>query len=116
VEPAFIVGEEVIAPRDGLAQRALARGHVCSPAGRELEPALESAEEGRRRQHLAPGRGELDGERESIEPLADLGDDRRGLVCELEVGSDGAGSFQEQHHRVGLGEGRHGILALGCDA
>jgi hypothetical protein len=116
MEPAILVGEEVIAPGDCLAQRALPCGHVCASAGREVEPALEAAEEGRRGQHLAPGRGELDGEGKPVEPLADLGDDRRGLVRELEVGPDSAGPLHEQQHRVGLGERRHGILALGRDA
>jgi hypothetical protein len=116
MEPAFLVGEKVIAPRDCLAERALPRGHVCASAGRELEPALEAAKEGGRRQHLAPGRGELDPEGEPVEPLANLGDDRRALVRELEVGPDGAGPLHEQHHAIGLGQRRHGILALGCDA
>ncbi len=116
MQPAFLVGEKVIAPCDRLAKGALTPRHAGAARGRELEPALEAAKERRRRQHLAPGRRELDGEGQPVEPLADLRNDRRGLVRQLEVGPDRAGPLNEEHHRLGLAQGRNGILALGGNA
>ena len=59
---------------------------VCWRAGRSRPPpvrtsqaALQTRQQRGRRKHLDPGRGELDGERQSIQTTADRGD-RRGVL------------------------------------
>jgi hypothetical protein len=103
VQTAFLVGEEVVAPGDRLAESALAGRHVRASCSRKLEAALEAAEQRRGRQHLAPRSRELDGKGKPVEPLADLRDDRGRLVGQLEIGPDGARPLHEQHHRLVLG-------------
>jgi hypothetical protein len=130
VQPAFLGGKEVVAPRDCLAKRALASRYIGASRGRELEAALEAAEKRRGRQYLAPGRRKLDGERKPVESRRNLGDNRGRLVCQLEIGPNGAGPLHEQHHSLVLGrlqsrvhigrlrktQRRNGILTFGGDA
>ncbi len=93
----------------------LCRGDFAPSRGRELQPILEPAQEGSGWENLCPGRGELDGERQPVEALADLGDDRLRLLVQLEVRAHGAGALDEEKHSLRAGERRHRILALGRD-
>ena len=66
-----------------------------------------------------PGRGELDRERQAVEPADDLGDGGGVLGGQREVLADGHGPLEEQPHRlrpgdrleVGLAGGRNGRAA-----
>ena len=71
--------EQVVAPGDRVAHRALPRRQVAAAAGQQGQPLLEPGQERRRRQDLHPGRGKLDGQRQAVEAAADGGDG--GGVC-----------------------------------
>ena len=64
--------KQVVAPQQRVAQRALAGGYVARTAGQQLQPALQASEDLRGRERPDPRRGELDRERQPIEPRADL--------------------------------------------
>ncbi len=81
--------QQVVAPLDRRPQRALALGRVARAAGQQVEPAAEALEDRRRGEQPRAGGGELDGERQAVEPPADLGD--RGIA-----GVDVAGPADEQ--------------------
>ena len=119
--------EEVVAPRDRVAERALPLRERRTGPRRQVEPALQPLEERLRRKHFAPGGRELDREREPVEPHADLCDRTNIRVRHLEVGPDGTRTLDEQPRRVRLQERlrcrrsggkpqrRDGILALARD-
>lgn len=72
-EQALLVGpEQVVAPRDGIAQRPLPVGQVAGPAGQKLKPALEAGDHRFRLKQLDAGGGELDRERQAVQTSADL--------------------------------------------
>src|SRR5205085_11708715 len=74
------VVEQVVAPLDRVPQRALAVPR--SAAGQEREALLpEPVEDLRRRQQLDACRRELERERDSLQPTADLGD-RGGVIVD----------------------------------
>ena len=73
--------EEVVAPRDGPAQRALALRHVGRARADDVDPALEALVDRGRREEADPRGGELDGQGHA----AQVGDDR-GHVARVGVG------------------------------
>ena len=84
--PAPLRIEQLIAPRDHPAHRTLPLGCVDRPIREECERTLESVQHLRERERLHSGRGELDRERQVIEPIADRGDrepipDERRVAC-----------------------------------
>ena len=115
-----------MAPLEGRAQRPLAARQVLRAADEQVERPVETMVHRRGRQELRARSGELDRERQPVEPRADLGDCGGVLLVELEVRVDGAGTGGEQPHRVvrgqlleaqpgaGLGrcEGRDRVLVL----
>ena len=108
-----------MAPLDGRVQRAVA----VRPAarGEELEPIGESLDDLVRGELCDLRGGELDGQRDAVEPPADLGDVGRVGLGHHEVGAYRDGAVAEQAHRVrGLGElgrviRRHGKRRDGVD-
>ena len=88
--------EQVVAPLDRRAQRALALGHIARAAGQERENRVEALEEQLGREELRPGGGELDREREAVEAAADRLDRRVG--CELPP--DGTRTLDEERRSV----------------
>src|SRR5215213_344300 len=56
------------------------------------------------RKDLDASRRELDGQRQPVEPDADLGDDSRVLVGDNEVGLDGPDALQKERRRIALSE------------
>ena len=121
---ALVRAEQVVAPADRRRESALARRRVARTGGEEVRFPFEAREDlGRREQLRARGR-ELDRERQSVEPAADLRDFRCAGRVELETGIDRLRPRREQPQRVGLNErlerkvgvrgveGRHRILAL----
>jgi hypothetical protein len=65
--------QQIVAPSDGLAHRLLPWGAVAVAAGQQGERAVQPLEQGGHRQDPQAGRRQLDGERETIQPAADLG-------------------------------------------
>src|SRR5215218_1687411 len=59
--------EQVMTPGDGVAQRPLPRREVARAAG-QRQPATESDQECLWREEFHPGGGQLDGERQTVEP------------------------------------------------
>jgi hypothetical protein len=116
--------QQVVAPVDRGRERALASRGIARPAREPVRLALEPLEDLGRREQFRPCRRELDGERQPVEPRADLGDLRRARRVELEARVDGTGARGEEPQRVGLDERlerpagvgrverRHRILAL----
>jgi hypothetical protein len=67
------VAEQLVAPRDGRLEGALARQHVARPAGEQPEAVRQPGEDLRGREHPDARGRELDGEGEPVQPVADLG-------------------------------------------
>ena len=61
---------------------------------------LHPGEQRLRRQHLDPRRGQLDRQRQAVQPGADLGDDERVVLCEHELGRDRPRALEEERDRV----------------
>ena len=65
--------EEVVAPADRGGQRPLPRWHVPRSADEQGQRVFQAFQQHLRRQHPQAGRGELDGQRQPVEPSADFG-------------------------------------------
>ena len=120
--------EQVVAPGDGVAQGALPRRSIARSTGKDGQATFQPFLKGVRRQESDPRRGELDGQRQPIEALADGDDGGSVLLGQREVGHDGACSLHEEVDRGHEGElgqrqnpflrrqgqGRHRNLVLGA--
>ncbi len=98
VELALGLGQALVAPVDGRAQRALSLREIDGSLHLECEPFPEGAEDLRRRQHCEPRGDELDRERQAVESTADLVDG-----CERVVSQDdaaGGSELDEERRRV----------------
>ena len=95
-------GQQVVAPLDRRPQRLMANGQVAVSCGQELERTGDPRQDLRRREEVAPGRRELDRERDSVEQAADLGDGRRVRFGQLESRVDRSGTGHEHRHGVVL--------------
>ena len=117
--------EQVVAPVDRVAERALPCRQVVRAAGEEVEPLLEPPQDRLRREQLHPSCRELDRERKTVEAPADPRHCGRVLVRELEARLDRAGAVEEELDggracerasaltvRLGQGERRHRELPL----
>ena len=60
--------EQVVAPADRRAQRLLALGRVARAGAEQVEPARQAVEDLGRGEDLDPGGGELDRQRQPVEP------------------------------------------------
>ena len=70
--------EEIVAPIDRPAQRLLAGRQIPRAPGQQLQPLLQARAHGGRGKQLDARGGELDGEGQTVQARADLGD-RRGV-------------------------------------
>ena len=100
--------EQVVAPLDRRAQRALALGRVARAARQERESRVEALEEPLGSEELRPRGRELDREREAVEAAADRLD--RGVGCEL--APDGTRPLDEERRRLARRERLEPILPL----
>ena len=101
-EQLFGLGAKFVAPVDKRAQGLLARhGHPAS-AGQQRKSPVQPFHDLRERQSAQPGGGELDGQRDAIEPVAQLHHGIGVLLCHSEIGIDGAGAIDQQAHRLVL--------------
>jgi hypothetical protein len=85
--------EQGVAPVDRRTQRLLPRSEIARPSPQQLQPALEPAEQLLGREQPAPGCGELEGERQTVETSANRR--QHGFVA-CEIGPDRAGALSEQ--------------------
>ena len=79
----LVVEEQLVAPVDDGPQRLLAGQRGARPAGEQAEPVVEPGGDLRDRERPGAGGGQLDGERQPVEPGADVGDDAVGVVGEV---------------------------------
>ena len=107
----LVEGEQVVAPCDRSAKGALSFGQVARAAGQQTQTPLEARQDLCRGERLDAGGRQLDGQREVVQPTADLGDR---LVGD-EAGFDGPGSGQEQRKPLGGGQRRHRVFLLAAD-
>ena len=85
-QPLLRFVEQVVAPGDRAPQRLLAFGQIARAAGQDLQPALESSQHRRGRQRLDARRRQLEGQRQPVEAVADLGNGPRILAGQRKVG------------------------------
>ena len=123
---ALVRPQQVVAPVDRGGERLLACRRVARAGLQQVRLAFEPLQNLSRREQLRSRRGELDCERQSVEPPADAGDLRCAGRVELEARIDRLRPRREEPHRVGLDERlerkvgvgsverRHRVLALGC--
>ena len=127
-QPLLVRVEERVAPADRRAERPLPQRQVAIAGGEEVQGVVEPLEESRGLEDPRAGGGQLEGERQAVEPAADLGD-RRGVgLAQREAGLDLRGPLDEERHgraaperveRLGAGRGqlerRQAELGLGAD-
>ena len=119
--------KQIVAPGDGVAQGLLAGRQIARAAGQHVQGlrAAQAGQQGGWRQQPGPRGGQLDRQRQAIQPRADLGNHRGIFRREREVGAHRLRACHKQRHcRVGgqrLGRGgawrgqgqrRHGQLVL----
>ena len=88
--------QQIMAPGDGGAQGLLSRREVACPAREDRQPLIEPRQERGRGQQAHAGGGQLDREREAVQPLADryhVGDIVR---TQTEGGFDRLGAFDKE--------------------
>jgi hypothetical protein len=77
--------EELVAPFDGGPHRPVVRRRESSAPAQRPEPGLQTREDLCRGHHADPGGGQLDRQRQAIEPRAQLGDRRVRLLAGHEL-------------------------------
>ena len=96
--------EEVVAPLDRAAERALPVGQITGACREEVKGRAQPLQDRLGRKDLDARRGELDGERQAVEPRADLGDGARVRGRDAEVWLDRDCALDEEPHRLRLRE------------
>ena len=96
----MVVVEQVVTPLDRRPQRLLADVGGRADLVQEGETVVQAGEDGGRRQHLDPGCGELDRQREPVEHPADVGDVGGVRLVDLESRAGGASPVAEQADRL----------------
>ena len=99
--PPRVLVEEVVAPFDGSAERPLALGQVPAAAREEPEPVVEPPRDPARAEEPDARGGELDRERQPVEPPDDLRHVGGVVGGEREVRADGHRPLHEQPHGLG---------------
>lgn len=95
-EAAFGRVEQVVAPGDRVAERALALRQVAGSAGQQREAALQAGEHRLRSQQLDPRGCQLDRQREAVQASADVGDGEGVLIGQAEARPNRRGALAEQ--------------------
>ena len=98
--------EQVVAPPDRVAHRLLSQGQIPRAAAEQRQPLFQALQQRRRGQGLDARRGQLDRQREAIEPAHDFGHRRQRLGGQAEIGPDGLRALDEELDRAG----RPGVL------
>ena len=100
--------EQVVAPVDGAGDGALPFGEVDRTGGQD--PVAEPLHDGADRQQAHLWGDQLDGERQPVQPPNQLGDRRRVLLGQLEVGPDRHRPLHEQPRRIDVEERFHAAV------
>ncbi len=108
----LLAQQQVVAPLDRGAQRPLALVQILRAAGEEVQPLVEAAQERGRWKRAHAGRGELDRERQALEPDADLGDGGRVLARQDELVDGGARPLAEEADRLAQRQRPNGVAAV----
>ena len=103
----FPIGQQGVRPIHRSAQRLLAAHCGARTAGQQPERIAQGAQDLVGRQRPNARSGQLDGQRQSVEATADLGDDLRVLRCHAELGLGAARAVTEQFQGV-VGERQRG--------
>jgi hypothetical protein len=109
------LAEEGVAPVDRRAQRLLPLGTVAGARDEDVERVVEPPEQGLGREDTQPGGRELEGERQPVEPPAELFDDLRVLGGQLERRPRPPRAFREQRDCRVRPKGGELVLVLGSD-
>ena len=104
--------EQRIGPVDGRLQGLLPRQGGAASPGQQAEPLVEAVVQGAERQRAQPGGGQLDGQRQPVQPRADRHHQRGGLLVERQAGALRPGPVDEQRDRIG-GLGRRKPVSPG---
>ena len=96
---ALLVGKQAHAPVDRRAHGPVPLGQVACGSGQQGEAAAQSLRDPRRGEDAHLRRRELDGERESLQAPADVGDVGGVLLGHDETGLGGLGAVDEQRAR-----------------
>ncbi len=95
-QAALGVRQQVVAPIERRLQRALTRQGTTTTARQQPKPSVESCRKLPHRKRLDPPRRQLQGERNTVQPLADLGDGGGISVGEREARLHRQGTVDEQ--------------------
>src|SRR5206468_691403 len=95
-EPLLLCVEQRVAPADRRPQGALAQRQVAVARGQQVEGMVEPLEQYRGLEDSHARGGELEGERQPVEPAADRGERRRVAGGEREAGLDLLSALDEQ--------------------
>ena len=94
-----------IAPIHRRSQGLLSLGQVARPAAQQPQPVVQPVPQDLRGEESQVRSGELDGQRQAVEPPADLDHGRGVVVGEREVGAHHARAIDEQLDRLELTDG-----------
>ena len=109
--------EQRIGPVDGRLQGLLPRQRGAASPGEQTETLVEAVGEAGERQRAQPGGGELDGQRQPVQPLADRHHQRDGRLIERQAGALRPGPVHEQRDRIeGLSRCEVSVAGLGSDS
>ena len=99
-ERPLVVREQLVAPLEGRLERLLARRRRAAARAQQPEAVVQPLCDRVRPQRAEAGRGELDREREAVEPVADANHVAGVPVLEGEAGGGGARPLDEQADRL----------------
>src|SRR6266487_3873653 len=124
--PLLLGSEEIITPTDRIAQGLLPGGCILPSTRQHRKPTVEPPEQGLGGQQFAPRRCQLQGQWQSVQLDADLGDRRRVVLRKDKIGLHRLRTLNEkrdrpvvqqllmrwQVQRIGQGERRHRKLVF----
>ena len=94
------LGQQVMAPVDRRAQRALARRRSPATVGQQPEAVVHAGQDLLNSQHPDPGGRQLDGQRNAVQRPAERGDRRKAGRGQGETGTRRGGAVAEQADRL----------------
>ena len=94
------IAQQLVAPVDQRAQRAVTRQCRARPAGQHAEAVVEPLAQLLQRHHAHPRRRQLDGQRDAVQAAADRRQRRSVLVRHVEVRPLQPGAIDEQARRL----------------
>ena len=113
LQSSLVVGEQqLVAPGNGRGQDAATLRAPARRVPQQAEPVLQPAGYLPHRERSHPGGRQLDRQRQPVEGLAELLDDRRGVVVEHELPADLGGTIGEELDRFGDRQRLDRIYAL----